>query len=142
MEVAMGKINWGRVFLGGLAGGVTVLVIDMLVNGALVGVEWKAAYEKLGHPPTASGLIVLAIWALLVGISIAWLYAAARPRFGPGPGTAVKTGFAFWIFGYGLPTIGLVSLHVFPIHLPLISAAGGIAESILASLVAGWMYRE
>jgi hypothetical protein len=142
MEAAMGKINWGRVFLGGLAGGVIVLGIDILVNGVLFGAEWKAAFEKLGYPPAPSGIIVLAVWALLVGLSIAWLYAATRPRFGPGPATAVKTGFAFWIFGYGLPAIGLVSLHVFPTHLPLISAAGGIVESILASLVAGWTYRE
>jgi hypothetical protein len=77
MEAAMGKINWGRVFLGGLAGGVIVLVIDILVNGVLFGAEWKVAFEKLGNPPTPSGLIVLAAWALLVGISIAWLYAAA-----------------------------------------------------------------
>jgi hypothetical protein len=141
-EELMGKINWSRVFLGGLAGGVIVLAVDIFVNGVLFGNEWKAAYEKLGHPPAASGLIILVIWALLVGICATWLYAAARPRFGPGPKTAVKTGFAFWIFGYGLPTIGLLSFYIFPPHLPIVSAAGGIAGAILASLMGGWVYRE
>lgn len=138
----MGKINWGRVFFGGLLAGVVVLAIDMLVNGVLFGNEWVAAYKKLGHAPQPSGLIILVAWAMLVGISVTWLYAAACPRFGPGPATAVKTGFAFWIFGYGLPTIGLLSFHIFPPHLPLVSCAGGMAESILASLAGAWMYKE
>jgi hypothetical protein len=138
----MAKINWERVFLGGLAGGVIVLVVDIFVNGVILGREWKAAYEAMGHPPQVSGLIVLVIWAFLVGISAAWLYAAARPRFGPGAATAVKTGIAFWVFSYGLPTIGLLSFHIFPPHLPIMSAAGGVVEAVLASLVAGGIYRE
>ena len=32
----MGKINWGRVILGGLAGGFIVLVVDIFVNGVSV----------------------------------------------------------------------------------------------------------
>jgi hypothetical protein len=138
----MGRINWGRVFAGGLAGGFVVLVIDLFVNGVLAGKQWKAAYEALGHPPQASGLIILVLWALTVGICAAWLYAAVRPRFGPGPATAVKSGFALWIFAYLLAAIGLWSFHLFPPQLPLISAAGGLAEAIAASLVAGAIYRE
>ncbi len=138
----MGKINWGRVFVGGLLGSVGVLAVDMFVNGVLFGKEWMAAYQKLGHTPQPSDLISLIVWAVLIGISATWLYAAARPRFGAGPKTAVKTGFAFWVFSYALPTIGLMSFHILPPHLPLASCAGGLAEAILASLVGGWMYRE
>jgi len=138
----MGKINWERILLGGLLGGVIIIVIDIFVNGVLFGQEWRAALTALGHVPSPSGLIILVIWAILAGICATWLYAAARPRFGPGPKTAVITGFAFWIFSYALPTIGLLSFHIFPPRLPLISAAGGLAEAILASLVGGWIYRE
>src|SRR5438270_12776029 len=138
----MTKINWERVFLGGLAGGIVVLVVDIFVNGVILGREWKAAYEAMGHPPQASGLIVLVLWAFLIAISAAWLYAAARPRFGPGPATAVKTGIALWVFSYGLPTIGLLSFRIFPAHLQIGSAAGGVVEALLASLIAGWIYRE
>src|SRR5215813_10891674 len=138
----MGKINWSRVFLGGLAGGIVVFVVDFIVNGAILGKQWQAAYEKLGHPASASGLIVWFMWALLVGICVAWLYAATRPRFGPGPSTAVKAGLAFCVFGYGLPTIGVLSFHIFPFHLPLISAAAGLAEAILGSLLGGRLYQE
>jgi hypothetical protein len=141
-RVAMSKINWERVLLGGLLGGVIIVVIDIFVNGVLFGAEWQAALKSLGHAPSPSGLIILVIWAILAGIGATWLYAAARPRFGPGPKTAVITGFAFWIFGFALPTIGLLSFHVFPPRLPLISAAGGLAEAILASLVGAWIYKE
>jgi len=138
----MGKINWERILLGGLLGGVIIIVIDIFVNGVLFGQEWRAALTALGHTPSPSSLIILVIWAILVGMCATWLYAAARTRFGPGPKTAVITGFALWIFSYALPTIGLLSFHIFPPRLPLISAAGGLAEAILASLVGGWIYRE
>lgn len=138
----MNKINWARVFLGGLLGGVIILVIDIIVNGVFFGNEWQAALKALGSNPGPSGLVSLVIWAVIAGICITWLYAAARPRFGPGPGTAIKTGVAFWIFGYGLPTIGLLSFGIFPAHLPIVSAIGGVAEAILASLAGAWLYKE
>jgi drug/metabolite transporter (DMT)-like permease len=138
----MGRIKWGRVFGGGLLAGLVVFAVDFIVNGAILGKQWQAAYEKLGHPASTSSLIIWFVWALLAGICLAWLYAAARPRFNPGPPTAVKTGVAFWVFGYGLPTIGVLSFHIFPPHLPIISAAAGVAEAILGSLLAGWIYRE
>jgi hypothetical protein len=138
----MGKINWSRVFLGGLLAGIVVFLVDFLVNGAILGKEWQAAYEKMGHPASTSGLIFWFVWALLVGFCIAWLYAIARPRFGPGPKTAIKTGLTFWVFGYALATMGMLSLRIFPTHLPLLSAAAGVAEAILGSLVGGWLYRE
>jgi hypothetical protein len=138
----MSKINRERVLLGGLLGGIIIVIIDIFVNGVLFGADWQAALKALGHAPSPSGLIILVIWAILAGICATWLYAAARPRFGPGPRTAIITGFAFWIFSYALPTIGLLSFHVFPPRLPLISCVGGMAEAILATLVGGWIYRE
>jgi len=31
---------------------------------------------------------------------ITWLYAAMRPRFGPGPKTAILAGFVVWFCGF------------------------------------------
>jgi hypothetical protein len=37
---------------------------------------------------------------------IMWLYAAIRPRYGPGPKTAAVAGFALWFIGSGLMLSG------------------------------------
>ena len=43
------------------------------------------------------------------GIALVQLYAAIRPRFGPGPGTAVKAGIFVWVL------ITIVGLIEFPL---------------------------
>src|SRR5262249_16724598 len=84
----MGKINWSRVFLGGLAGGIVVFVVDFIVNGAILGKQWQAADEKLGHPPSARGLIGWFMWGLLGGLFLP-LFDAPTP---PPPWPAVCPG--------------------------------------------------
>ncbi len=48
--------------------------------------------------------VAMTIYILCVGIMTAWIYAAIRPRFGPGPGTAFKASTAAWliwsVFGF------------------------------------------
>ena len=138
----MGKINWNRVCIGGLLAGAIILVIDFLVNGVLFGAEWHASLKALGQAPSPGSLILFIVWAFVAGICAIWLYAAARPRFGPGPKTAVITGFAFWIFAGALPTVGLYSFGVFPVHLLIYAACAGFVEDILGSLAGARVYNE
>jgi hypothetical protein len=143
MEDAMGKINWARVILGGLFAGVIVNLSEFLVNGVLLSRDWQAAMEALGRStPPKSFLAILVTWGFLAGISIVWLYAAARPRFGPGPKTALLTGFAFWFFSYALPSFGQLAFGLFPRHLVAIGALAGLVEVIIASLAGAWLYQE
>jgi len=37
---------------------------------------------------------------LVAGIIITWTYAAMRPRFGPGPKTALLAGLVIWLVGW------------------------------------------
>ena len=34
---------------------------------------------------------------VVMGIGLIWLYAAIRPRYGPGPRTAAIAGFVMWL---------------------------------------------
>jgi hypothetical protein len=74
--------------------------------------------------------------------SVVFFYAAARPRFGPGPMTAVRVAVALWAGGYVLSIIGAGLMGMFPPGLLVWWAAVGLAEMILAALAGGWMYRE
>jgi len=139
----MGKINWTRVLLGGLLAGVIINLFEFVTNGVVLRRDWAEAMKALGRSAMApSALVVFVIWGFLVGISAIWLYAAARPRFGPGVKTAALTGFAFWVFAYALPTLGNWALGLFPKRLLVIGVLVGLVEVILASVAGAWLYKE
>ena len=139
----MGKINWGRVLLGGLLAGVIINAVEFLVNGVVLRRDLEEAMKALGRTAMApNALVLFFIWGFLAGISAIWLYAAARPRFGPGAKTAALTGFAFWIFAYALPTLGQWALGLFPERLLVIGVLAGLVEVILASVAGAWLYKE
>jgi hypothetical protein len=70
-----------------------------LLQAVFLAAEWEAMMKALGRtePPSDSGGVIFLVWGFLSGIAAISLYAAARPRFGPGGKTAVLTGFAFWV---------------------------------------------
>ena len=95
-EVVMGKINWGRVFLCGIVtAGVYVVLTLPIFLPPLRETDFVAALVAAGRVVTPlSGILTFAI-----GIWTIWLYAAIRPRYGPGPKTAAVAGFAVWLLG-------------------------------------------
>ncbi len=91
----MAKINWGRVFLGGLLAGLVINIFEYVTNGVVLAADWDAAMRALGRHLPMSAIAVFVVGGFISGIAAIWLYAAARPRFGAGPKTAVLTGFAY-----------------------------------------------
>ena len=139
----MGKINWGRVFLCGLLTGVVWLVLVVLVV-ALVGRDFVAAVQAAGggFPPTSAGsLVFLVILNFAIGFWTMWLYAAIRPRYGPGPKTAAVAGFALWLIG-SLEDAIWGSFGVIPLGVFLAPVAAALPAIILAAVVGAWLYTE
>src|SRR5258708_29430308 len=73
---AMGKINWGRVVLGGLLAGVVLNVFDYVVYGVVLRPDFAATMQALGKPPGAmDSLVPLFVpVGLLHGIGLEGLY--------------------------------------------------------------------
>jgi len=147
METAMSRINWARVFLGGLLAGVIINVFEFVVNGVFLAAEWQAMMKSLGQTtfPTTSGAVIFLIWGFLSGICAIWLYAAVRPRFGPGMKTAVLTGFAFWVLTTVLRTVddaGVGHPFLYSSHLLVILVVVCLVQSVVASVVGAWVYEE
>lgn len=140
----MGKINWGRVILGGLAAGVVINLSEWVLNDVVLKEQWAENMRALGKSGevTANQIVVWNIWGFLAGIGLVWLYAAIRPRFGPGAGTAVKAGLAVWFFAHFLWTLGSWNMGIFPANALVIGLAWTLVETILAGLVGGWVYKE
>ena len=64
--------------------------------------------------PSGGQIAVFTIVGFALGIVTVWLYAAIRPRFGPGIRTAIVTGVVIWLLIYPLPSIGYAVLDMFP----------------------------
>ena len=138
----MAKINWGRVLAGGIVAGIIINLFEYVTNGRVLAADWAAAMQTLGRQMPSSAIPIFTVWGFLVGISAIWLYAAARSRFGPGPGTAVLIGFAYWVIGYLFPSLINWALAIFPARLLAITTVVGLVEIIVASLAGASIYKE
>lgn len=140
----MGRVNWSRVLLGGVVAGIIVFVSEGVLNVIVLGQDWEAVMASMGRGDEENGaaMAVWAVWSLLLGITAVWLYAAIRPRYGAGPGTAFRAGFAVWVLAFLLWGIASHNLGLFPPRITLISTVWGLVEVLIATLVGAWLYRE
>ena len=141
-EGGMGKINWGRVFLCGLLTGVVWGVLATIAV-TLVGGDFLAAVPAgQPFPPTSAGLLAFFIITnLVLGISTMWLYAAIRPRYGPGAKTAAVAGFALWFIGSWADAVW-AALGVVPPGVLVAPVAASLPAIIVAAVVGAWLYKE
>ena len=139
----MGRINTGRVILGGLVAGLVINIGEIILNIPIIGAESDAALQALGLEPVGGGAIaVFIVMGFLLGLLAVWLYAAIRPRFGPGPKTAVIAGLVVWVLGGLFAAIGYGILGVFPVRLAAIVTVWGLFEIPIASVAGAWLYKE
>ena len=138
----MNRINYGRVLGGGLLAGLVLNIGEYLLN-LILGEEWAQAAASLGvAEPGASEIARYVVLTFLIGIALVWLYAAIRPRFGPGPGTAFKAALAVWFLGWLMPAGFFETMGIFPSKLFYVSIVWGLIEVPVASLAGAWLYQE
>ena len=139
----MGKINMGRVILGGLLAGLVINVSESILNVGILAKENEDALKALNRPPIGNEAVTfLVILGFVLGILAVWLYAAIRPRFGAGPMTAVCAGLTVWALAYLYPSGGMMGLKIFPNGLIFWGLIWGLFEMPIAALVGAWVYKE
>jgi hypothetical protein len=140
----MGKINMGRLILGGIVAGIAIDLLDYLVDGKWLAQRWADGMASLGKPGFSPVQIIwFNVLGLLTGIAAIWLYTAIRPRFGAGAKTAIIAGLAVWFIGVFLPNVGLMYIsQLFSKHLTLYTTLGGIVEVVFGTLAGASVYRE
>lgn len=142
-EVAVGRINVGRVILGGLLAGLVVNISETILNVVVVASSMESALKERNLPPLGmSPILGFVVLAFILGIATIWLYAAIRPRFGPGVRAAVIAALAVWFFAYVYPGIGTTLMAFFPAKLTAITLVWGLAEIVLGAIAGAWVYRE
>ncbi|MEX2157119.1 MAG: hypothetical protein WD773_09790 [Gemmatimonadales bacterium] len=139
----MGKINLQKVIIGGLVAGVVLNVIDFVLYGVVLKDQMAAAMTALGKQPmTNAQMPWFVVMDFVFGIALVWTYAAVRPRFGPGPATAVKAGVAAWFLAGLLPTLFMWPMGLMPQNLMITTALVGLVQVPLAAVVGAKFYTE
>ncbi|UWZ86404.1 DUF1761 family protein [Occallatibacter riparius] len=140
----MGKINYGRVILGGVVGGIIAFVLDSLVNVIWLGQQWLDTMKSLNRPNGNPGPFFLCLFlAECVGaILTIWVYAAVRPRFGAGLRTSVYAGLVAWVFGILLPHVVQVAQGLYPLRLMICDTGADLLIAVFAAIIGCALYKE
>jgi hypothetical protein len=141
----MNRINVPRVILGGLAAGVVANALDAAAGMFLLAEDMGKNAQRLGlDSAVLTSGATMATWIaidFLYGLLIVFTYAAMRPRFGPGPKTALIAGLTLYvtvtIFMAGLTAMGMFMQSGF-----IKSAAIYLVVNVAASLAGAAIYKE
>ena len=139
----MARMNTGRLILGGLVAGLVANGLDYVINAFLMKREMDDLIQRLNlnqivvNDSMLTWIIVDFVWGLL----LVFTYAAMRPRFGPGPKTAVVSGATLWIASCAM-FAGLASMGIYTEQAFIKSAALTFVSTMAASLVGAAIYKE
>jgi hypothetical protein len=142
----MGSMNRQKVIVGGLVAGIVLIVLDYVSGSFIFGPYTAGHAGALNASVTATmnskrAMVGGIVTDLILGWSIAWLYAAIRPRMGAGAKTAMCAGFFVWlIFALAMSSYYLYRLS--SAGFMCVAAIVMLVEILIASYVAGMMYAE
>lgn len=138
----MSGINWKRVWLGGLAAGFLSNVLGIASAHFLFAAEVEALLRRLGVTLGGGTAALHLGMRFAVGVGVVWLYAAIRPRFGPGPRTAMLAGVAVWLATFIFSFAGIAPYGLYAERTLLLAGVWTFFEMQPLALLGAWLYRE
>jgi hypothetical protein len=141
------RVNVVRILTGGLVAGVVIVVVNVVAQLALgerVQRETNAWMAGAADRMQTSGAVEAAAGVAMkfaIGTILVWLYAAARPRLGPGAKTASIIALTVWMLGAiffsDFALTGMISWATYT----LLEALQLVAF-LMAAWVGAWLYSE
>lgn len=135
----MTGIRWRRVLAGGALAGLLYNVGGLTVAALL---DLETAFARFGWEPGPGAAALHVGLRLGYGLISVWLYAAIRPRFGPGPRTALVAGLAVWLTAYLPATLVMTEIGLFTPSQAGLGLLWALAEAGVATLAGAAVYRE
>lgn len=124
-------MNMSGIIKGGLVAGLLINVSEFVLNMMVLQV-----------PEEAGGSIGFwVVYAFVLGLFVAYMYALVRPRWGAGPKTGVCAGIMVWLLHTLLPAGGMWNMGMAPDGLG-IALAWSFVEMAVAGVLAGRLYSE
>lgn len=141
----MAQINVRRVWLGALVGWIVWGVWSTIINMVILVPRYAAAQKAgtlLTQPRYPFFVLVWFVALFVLALIAAWLYAGTRATRGAGPGTALRVGAGLG-FASGFPlAFSLSAWAPFSRFIALGWMLDLWVGAILATLVAGWLYKD
>ena len=139
----MSNINYGRVVLGGLLAGLVLNVGEYLLNEVVFKKQMEEMFSRMRITPPGGNFIAVAVlMTFLLGILIVCLYAMIRPRYGPGPKTAICAALVIWFCVYVYCGVLNAALFGIGASFLVLGMVWGLVEYALAAIAGAWLYRE
>ena len=140
----MSKINAGKAVAGGILAGVVLTGFDFASSNYLLANDWQNVAHLRNIDPTLMGgtaaLVTMLLVDFVIGQVLVLTYAAIRPRFGAGPGTAAIASFLIFLpQALLLATFGGWFLSW---DLYFRQAAVMLVSILAAGFAGGWVYAE
>jgi len=138
-------INVPKVIVGGLVAGVVANVCDTVWVFTVMQPDMMEMAKKFwmseADMASVSGMLPWILVDFVIGLVIVWNYAAIRPRFGPGPRTAVVAMLPPFIgitaVLYGFTSMGMMTSGAF-----VKGTLTSLVSGVLASLAGAFFYKE
>ena len=141
----MAGVNTGKIVAGGLLAGLVLNIGDFLINAVIMAADFRAGLERLGLDPgvmeSSSVALTWIVVDFLLGLLLVWTYAAMRPRFGPGPKTALLAAFPIFA-GITLIMLGLTNMGFFTMGIFVKSTVFSAINTAIGAVAGAWLYRE
>ena len=119
---------------------------EAALHGGVLGADAQALFTRYqaGTPGSPVPIVSLILMTFVLGIASVWLYAAIRPRYGPGARTAIIAGLAVWTMAHLWSGVylGMGFLGLIPPKLAYLPVAWGLVEAPLGTLAGAWLYQE
>ena len=139
----LGGMNLKRIILGGLAAGLLYDIFEITLSRFIAGEQFETELNAIRHtPPSAAGYAFFCAWGFVIGIIGVCLYAAVRPRFGPGPRTAARVAISLWVIGDLMPHLGSAFMGIFTLNLMLKFALQQLVFMLASVIFGAWLYKE
>lgn len=142
--MATNRINTGKMLLGGVAAGLVLAAASYASDQFIMAKDWQMVAQLRNidvlDMGSMSATILSVVVNVLLGFLIVFVYAAIRPRFGPGPGTASIA--AFVVFLASALVMATMAGIFFSRDLYIRSEAVTLVAMLAAGLAGGWVYGE
>jgi uncharacterized membrane protein YcfT len=138
----MGTINLKGVIVGGLVAGLILNAVHYVLWGVLLAKDLAGALQAMGKSPAASLVPLFIVLDFLYGITLVYLYAAIRPRYGPGPKTAICAGLIMWVIAGLLRELGEAPFGFLPMRLYLLGVVVSLVLMPVAAVAGARFYNE
>jgi hypothetical protein len=144
----MAQIRVGRIVGCGLLAGLIMNVSQFVLHGVVLaadGTRLMEDWNRLGLTAAPGPLLLVYLIGVtfLLGVLAVWTYAAIRPRFGPGPRTALYASLVVWALSYFYAGVYVhAGVVVMPVKLVWLPVAWSLVEVPIATLAGAWLYKE